>query len=198
MTQGFAARFPLLFHVTERSALPSIARHGLLSAAALARRLGAAPDLGANRGAWTRLATPVGEALLRRQGMPDAALASRLDPAIALGDWRRFINAQVFLFPAEAAAWRLLRAEPGRDQVVLAYPTAALLAAGCALAFCRFNNGFIDRSPPGRRRRRSFADYRPVAEWPGGPAPREVTVAGGIPAGVPFALRAEADPLSAS
>ncbi|RYJ01242.1 MAG: hypothetical protein EON47_11380 [Acetobacteraceae bacterium] len=148
MTAGFAARFPLLFHVTERSALPSIARHGLLSAAGLARLLGATPDLGANRGGWTRLATPAGEALLRRQGMPDAALASRLDPAIALADWRRFINAQVFLFPAEAAAWRLLRAEPGRDQAVLAFPTAALLAAGCALCVCRFNNGFIDRSPP--------------------------------------------------
>ena len=198
MTAGFATRFPLLFHVTERSALPAIARHGLLSAEGLARRLGATPDLGANRGAWTRLATPAGEALLRRQGMPDAALASRLDPAIAIADWRRFINAQVFLFAVEAAAWRLLRAEPGRDQVVLAYPTAALLAAGCALTFCRFNNGFIDRSPPGRRRRRSFADYRPIAEWQGGPAPREVTIAGGIPAGMPFTLRTDPGLLSAS
>lgn len=198
MTAGFAARFRLLFHVTERSALPSIARHGLLSAAGLARLLGATPDLGANRAAWTPLATPAGEALLRRQGMPDAALASRLDPAIALADWRRFINAQVFLFPAEAAAWRLLRAEPGRDQIVLAFPTAALLAAACALSFCRFNNGFIDRSPPGRRRLRAFADYRPVAEWQAGPAPREVTIEGGIPAGIPFTLRADPGLLSAS
>ncbi|MFC7689686.1 DUF7002 family protein [Paeniroseomonas aquatica] len=178
-----------MFHVTEASALPGIARHGLLSAEALARLLGAAVDLGANRRGWTPLVTFRGAALLRRQGMADAALASRLAPGIDTAAWRRFINAQVFLFPTEAAAWRLRAAEPGRDQAVLAAPTAALLEAGCDLRLCRFNNGYVDRSPPGRRRLRGFADYRPVADWragpaPAGAAPREVTVAGAIPPGI--------------
>lgn len=191
---GFASRYPWLFHVTETSALPAIARHGLLSAEALARLLGAGPDLGANRRAWTPLVTPRGTALLRRQGMADAALASRLAPGITTTAWRRFINAQVFLFPSEAAAWRLHDAEPGRDQAVLAAPTAALLEAGCELRFCRFNNGFIDRSPPDRRRLRAFTDFRPIAEWQAGPAAgraalREITVAGAVPPGIAWVQR---------
>jgi hypothetical protein len=55
--------------------------------------------------------------------------------------------------------------------------TAAL--AGCELAMltCRFNNGYLDRAPEGRRRLRAVSDYAP---WNGGPV-REVAVPGVIP-----------------
>ena len=187
MTTAFAARFPRLFHVTERNALASIKQLGLLSAAELVRRFGAGLGLAANRACWTPIATPQGQAVLRRQGMPDRALASRLDPAIGVAAWRRFINDQVFLFASEAEAWRLLRAEPGRDHVVLAVATADLAGAGIPLRFCRFNNGYIDRSPPDRRRLRGFGDYRPIADWRPGMPVREVTVVGSVPPSTPWA-----------
>ncbi len=186
MTIPFAARFPVLFHVTDRVALPGIARHGLMSAERLCAWLGADGDLGANRLAWRSLETPLGRAALRRQGMPDAALRSRLDPAIDVAEWRRFISAHAFLCVRRTDAQHLMRAEPGRDQAVIAFPTAALIAAGCALRFCAFNNGHIDRSAPDRRRLRSFGDYRPIAAWVPGTPIREISIHGGIPPSIAF------------
>ena len=183
---AFHACFPTLFHVTDRAALPGIARHVLLSAERLCTVLGIDGDLGRNRGSWRSLATPAGCASLRRQGMRDGALRSRLDPSITLEEWRRFINAQVFLCPSRAAALVLRRAEPDRDQVLLACATAALMEAGCALRFCTFNNGYIDRSPAHRRRLRSHADYRPVSAWAPGTPVREVAIKGAIPLAVRF------------
>jgi hypothetical protein len=52
--------------------------------------------------------------------------------------------------------------------------------ADLVLLTCRFNNGYLDRSPPDRRRLRAAGDYAP---WDGGPV-REVAVAGPIPAGL--------------
>lgn len=183
---AFHASFPTLFHVTDRAALPGIARHGLLSAERLCTIFGVNGDLGENRDAWRSLATQAGHAVLRRQGMRDAALRSRLDPSITLGEWRRFINAQVFLCPTRAAALALRRAEPGRDQVILACTTAALTEAGCVLRFCAFNNGYVDRSPAHRRRLRSHADYRPVSAWAPGTPIREVVIQEAIPVAVRF------------
>lgn len=177
-------RFPLLFHVTDRAALPGIARLGLLPAAALARLAGR--DVSANRDGWVDLAVE-GQKLasLRRQGMGDGALASRLAPGLTPATWRAFINGMVFLFVTETAARGFRGAEPGRDQVVIAWERAALEAAGCDLRGCRFNNGYIDRSPAAKRRLRGPADYLPLAGWTGA-APREVAVMGGIPPGLPF------------
>jgi len=186
LTTPFVARFPLLFHVTDRAALPGIARHGLMSAERLCAWLGADGDLGANRAAWRSLETPAGRATLRRQGMPDAALRSRLDPAIGLAEWRGFINAHAFLCVRRTDAQHLLRAEPGRDQAIIAFATAALIAAECPLRFCAFNNGHIDRSPPDRRRLRGFGDYRPIEAWVAGAPIREVAIRGGIPPSVGF------------
>ena len=71
--------------------------------------------------------------------------------------------------------------------MILRYDTAAVLAAGMALRVCRFNNGYIDRSPVATARRRGFEDYRAAAEWAGTPV-REVAAPGGIPAEVGFAV----------
>ncbi|MBR0654086.1 DUF7002 family protein [Plastoroseomonas arctica] len=182
----FDSRFPTLFHVTDCAALAGITQHGLISAERLCGLLGAHADLGENRRRWCMLDTPVGRATLRRQGMSDAALRSRLDPSITLDAWRRFINAQVFLFPTRKAALDLLRAEPARAQTIIAFTTSALRQAGCVLRFCRFNNGFIDRSPPDGRRLRHYEDYRLTDGW----APRtpihEIVIEGGIPPTVRF------------
>ena len=181
----FEARYPALFHVADRAAVDLIRRDGLLPAQELvARHGGDARWLRSNRDGYCELAPGVA---LRRQGMRDGALRPRLDAAIGTDEWRWFINGMAFLFGREAEASRFVRTEPGREQVVLRYETAAVLRAGVGLRACRFNNGFIDRSPVAMARRRGFDDYRAVAAW-AGQAVREVVAPGGIPAGVPFAV----------
>ena len=128
-----------------------------------------------------------GEAWLRRQSMRDAPLRSRLDPALTPGQWRRFINAHVFLCTSRAWAERLRAFERDREQVVLSWDTAALLAAGVRVLLCRYNNGTVmDRVPPHRRRLRGFGDYVPAEAMPPGMAVKEVAARCRLPPEVPF------------
>ncbi len=174
MTTGFLARHPWLHHATRAAAWPGIARDGLWPAADLLRRAGAEAALALNRTAWLDLGQGVA---LRRQGMPDGPLRARLAPGIDAAAWRRFINEHVFLAPDVR---RYLAADPGIPMLRLSVRTEALLAAGLQPLWCRFNNGFLDRSPPVRRRRREFADWRPLADWAGEPV-AEVILRGRIP-----------------
>ena len=200
---GFRRAFPRLFHVTAASQAERIRRLGLRSAASLCEALGV-PDgerealLRGNRAKWTPIpAFPTDDgppAWLRWQGMNDAPLRSRLDPAIAVGDWRFFINGFVFFFGTEAAA-RRLRDAGGRGkgakppQAILAFDTAAVLDAGCEVLLCAFNNGFLDRSAPGSARRlRRYGDYRPLERWRGGDRPAEIAIARELPAHINFEL----------
>ena len=188
-------RFPQLHHVTDAAALPSLRRHGLLSAKAMCCLFevpaSARPALlTRNRDDYARFRHPVhGEAWLRRQSMRDVPLRSRLDPALTPGQWRRFINAHAFLCASRAWAERLRAFERDREQVVLTWDTEALLAAGVALAACQYNNGTaMDRAPPHRRRLRGFADYVPAGATPPGMAVKEVAARCRIPPWVPFAV----------
>ena len=186
---AFPEAHPHLFHVTHRSAVPAIRQHGLLPAATLAAHPAAGTASTANRTAWTPIPGPSGEtAWLRWQNMPDAPIAARLRPGITPAAWRLFINSMAFLFPREEDARRLLASprDAGRDQTILRFQTTQLLAAGCALLTCRWNNGYLDRSPPSRRRLRSFDDYRPLPLWRRGEPVGEVTAWGGIPPATPF------------
>lgn len=178
---AFARRFPRLFHVTRRSALASIERHGLRPAASFA------PGEDANRDAWTSRTGPDGERVwLRWQRLGDHLLAKRLPPRTVLAEWRRLINSMVFLFPSAEAAERLrgFPADAGLEQVVISFEAVTLLRRGCDVRFCRWNNGFPDRRRPPRLR--TASDYRPIADWYRGDIVAEVTIAGSIPAGVPF------------
>ena len=179
----FAQRYPALFHVADRAALDGIRRHGLLSARRLVAMHGGDDAwLRNNREGYRDLAPGVS---LRRQGMRDGPLRPRLDPSIGLEEWRWFINGLVFLFPGEALAKRFLPTEPERDQVVLRYATLDLLAAGVALRTCRFNNGYIDRSPVATARWRHYDDYQDAAAWTGVPV-KEVAAADAIPPVIGF------------
>lgn len=188
-------RFPQLHHVADAAALPGIRRHGLLSAKALCHLFevpaAARPALlTRNRDGYVRLLHPVhGEAWLRRQHLADTPLRSRLDPALTPGQWRRFINAHAFLCTDRAWAERLRAFERDREQVVLTWDTADLLAAGVPLRLSRHNNGTTqDRSPPHRRRLRGFADYVPAEAMPPAVPVKEVAVRRCIPPGIPFAV----------
>ncbi len=188
MSEAFARRFPLLFHVTGEAALPLIRRHGLLCAEALCDLFGVAPAardrlLARNRDGFVILEHPLhGQAALRRQVMPDRALAPRLAPGLACAEWRRFINRHVFLWAKRSDALRLERADPERRQVTLALRTAALLEAGLPLFVSPVNGGAIDRSPPGTGRRRGPDLYRPVALLTRGCPVREAAIPDRIPA----------------
>lgn len=195
---AFAAAFPALFHVTHAAAVVSIRDHGLLPAASLAPS-DAAQAVTGNRSDWTPVPGPGANsfgqiAWLRWQRMPDGPIGARLRPGIQPAAWRLFINSMVFFFGREADAHRLRAADPDRDQVVLRYPTAALLEAGCALLVCRFNNGYLDRRPLTDPRLRGFGDYRPAGTWRRGDPLREITAWGGVPAGIPFDVITSAAP----
>jgi hypothetical protein len=186
---AFAARFPVLFHVTSEEVLPMIRAHGLLSAERLCALVGhpeAAALLGSNRRGWVTITGPGGSARLRLQGMADGPLASRLRPGLTPEVFRRHVNGQVHLWASERDAARLCAFHPERPQAVLRFATGALLAAGCALAFCPFNNGYVDRAPEGRRRLRGPEDYRPIAAWRAREKVREIVIRGGVPAEVGF------------
>ncbi|MGI4953549.1 MAG: DUF7002 family protein [Janthinobacterium lividum] len=185
----FAERFPRLFHVADRAALPSIRQHGLRSAASLCRLHGVPAAarsalLDENRGAYAPIASGVA---LRWQGMRDEPLARRLVPGLDPVSWRRLINSRVFLFARRADADRLRAREQARDQVILGFATAALLSAGLDLRACRYNNGYMDRRSLAAPRLRGPDDYVPAAGWGPG-VPREVTVADAIPCQIDFEL----------
>ena len=170
--------------MTDRAALPGIHAHGLLSARALCTLHGVASDalLRDNRMGWQQ----AGPAMLRTQGMRDAVLEPRLDPAIPCKAWRWFINGFVFLFPTESAARRFRASEPGRDQVILRVATDHILAQ-TALFSSRYNNGFADRRPIAEARRRTWSDYQHVADWPGTPV-AELGALHAIPPHIEFEL----------
>lgn len=191
MNETFLRRIPALYHVADRAAVPLIRRHGLLSAERLVRLFAVPPHrhaalLGENRDGYEPITHPVlGTAHLRRQQMRDAPLRSRLDPAIGMQEWRRFINGFVFLFPNLAAAERLRGAEPARDQVVLSWRTADVLGAGHTVLWCRFNNGYIDRAGPANRRLRTRGDYREAGLLGPKDPVSEVVVPSGLPPSLP-------------
>ncbi len=127
-----------------------------------------------------------GSAVLRRQLLRDAVMASRLAPGLSPREWRRFINGRVFFVVSGARAISLRNYDRYRDQVILAWDTASVMDAGVELHACRYNNGMTDRSPPDRRRLRSPADYVPVGRYADGRI-AEVAAAA-IPAGVRFTI----------
>jgi len=190
MTVGFAARFPVLFHVTRVAAVPSIRRHGLLSAEALCRLFGLAEAdadvlLGRNREQWVELGHPEhGRAVLRRQTMPDRALAVRLAPGVTAEAWRRFINRHVFLWTAARDAHKLAAADPDVPQVVLRFDTAALIALGLDLHAAPVNGGAIDRRPPASGHRRGPDLYTAVVRLPARARVREVVIPQAVPAAI--------------
>jgi hypothetical protein len=194
-TQRFLAAYPCLFHVADTGAVPLIRQHGLLSAKTLAClfQIPAArrPSLlTSNRDRYAELSHAVhGRAWLRVQHMREYSLRSRLQPAIGLGQWRRFINRHTFFWTSQADAERFSRYERERHQVVLAWRTEDVMAAGVPLLACRYNNGSTsDRTPLHRRRLRAFEDYRPIEDLPPRFPAKEVVARSGIPPSVPFEL----------
>jgi len=175
---GFAARYPLVWHVIEAEG----AGCDTLYPAATLRRLSGLPADSANREAFQRLELPGGaSAILRLQLMPDHRLSPTLAGAFTGRPdlWRAHIDRHVFFWVTEDRRDRFLRAcvrlrardatGPVPTPVVIAFDTAVLLAMHAEVAsFSRINVGSTVRG--GARTRRDETTLRPVLRWRGEPA----------------------------
>jgi hypothetical protein len=172
---GFAARYPLVWHVIEAEG----AGCDTLYPAAVLRHLSGLPADSTNRETFQRLELPGGSpAILRLQLMPDARLGPTL-AGVFIGRpdlWRAHIDRHVFFWVAEDRRDRFLRAcvrlrargatGPVPAPVVIAVDTALLLAGhGEAAFFSRINTGSAVRG--GARTRRDETTLQALPLWCG-------------------------------
>jgi len=176
MSEGFAARYPRVWHVVEAEGAGCST---LYPAAALRRLAGLAED-NTNRDNFQRLALPNGdEAILRKQLMPDRTLSPTLaGPFSGRPDlWRDLLNRHVFFWVSPDSrdgflnACRRFRARgaigTGLSPIVIELDTVSLLTAhGQAAYFSRINTGSTVRG--GARVRRDDHTLRPLSDWSGG------------------------------
>jgi len=192
--EGFCRRYPVLFHVTDPGALPGIEQDGLLSSEALVALYGVPASerpalLRANRGRnnFHRLqGAGCPGATLRDQWMPDPQLGQCLRGGYAgrPDDWRALINAHCFFWLSAEQAGRLSRANRARNQVVLRFDAASLLAEHGSRASTTPINAGIALGLYGRPGSpRDEHTFRPVDEFPrgDGKAPKELAVLWGVP-----------------
>ena len=188
---GFAARYPLVWHVIEAEG----AGCDTLYPAATLRRLCGLPADSTNRETFQRLALPGGApAVLRLQLMPDARLMPTLGGTFTGRPdlWRALINRHVFFWADEDRRDRFLRAcirlrgcsETGQapTPVVIAIDTARRLKArGEAAFFSRINTGSTLRG--GARTVRDETTLRALPLWRGEPVV-ELAIRGPVPLSV--------------
>lgn len=174
---------------------PSIARHGLLSAAALVER-------------W-EVARPGIRSSLLDQRRPDSAVLEHPEHGIAVvrdhkpihdgslvdalvdmtpEQWFEVLNERVFFFLQKRRLESLLGAYSKAPQIVITVNTASLVATHeDRIELCRINSGFAQPHNKVARGRRSFL---PIAEYPhlerkvalkSATDIAELTVLGGVP-----------------
>lgn len=125
---------PVLFHLAEDGAWPSIQRHGLLSTRAIVDLFAPADHvreaiLGQVRNGSVTLSDPdLGEVTVRDQG-PLKFLAACLTPGTTAQEFLDALNGRVFFWMTEERLQRLLGARRYRDQrqTVLRFDTAEVL-----------------------------------------------------------------------
>lgn len=167
-----AARHPLLFHVTAPEAWPSIVRHGLLSASALAALFELPAEA---RIALATTRRPTERRLHHaRHGcvtlndnapLSEAALAACLDDGLTPAAWLAMLNGRVFFWTSRAGVARLLRARMNRcrPRAVLAFDTLGLANAHAArMELSPINSGATIR----RAARRGHATFTPLDAMP--------------------------------
>lgn len=200
------ADHPLLFHMAEAGAWPSIRRHGLLSTSALLDLFGVS---GAAREAVEArrrpesvpLAHPVqGRAVIRdNKPISDAKLLKVLVDGVAPADWYRMLNARVFFWPSRRKLLNLLGARSYRDaahDVVELDARALVEAYRDAVTLSAINSGavlFANTAP-----KRGPRTFLPISDYPYAERRRthgrdervaELAVTGGVPDAARFVRR---------
>lgn len=164
--------YPRVFHMSADGSWPSIARHGLLSTAALVEKW-EAPDLlraelvSARRSESRVLDHSVhGTAVIRDQKpIHEPSLAEALD-GMSPADWYAELNSRVFFFLQERRLLELLGARSYRNHAhtVITLDTAELVRRyESAIELCSINSGFAQRHSKARRGAGTFqsiAAYR--------------------------------------
>ncbi len=193
--EDFAARHPLLYHVTDPDALPNILRHGLLPTRDLLTLFEVSA---AARAAIERQRRPAGVRLHHpRHGtavitdnrpLSMNVLARCLDDGLTPEDWLLRLNSRVFFWCDPASVERLLaaRLNRGRPRLVLVFDAVSLLrATGERAELTAINTGSTIR----KAARRGLSTFTPLArhsygDWQrlrgGLDRPKELTVTGGV------------------
>jgi hypothetical protein len=155
LTKDLIRLYPELYHVAADGAWPAIARHGLLSTAALVTRWGVrqgAPQaaiLGKRRAESVELSHPeYGTAVIRHQkAMHEPSLAAALDD-LSPSQWYATLNERVFFFLQTSRLEELLSARSYRDDAhtVITVDTRSLVTAHEEdIELTRVNTGFAQR-----------------------------------------------------
>ncbi|MEQ8819718.1 MAG: hypothetical protein RLY93_05695 [Sumerlaeia bacterium] len=182
--EQLAERHPRFYHMAEVEAWPSIRRHGLLSACALAELFELTGDdldraVRRYRPKCLTLTHPVhGEAILRDQHpMPPGKIRKVIPATWQPEDWYFHVNGHAFLWPSEDRLGRIRQFYSDRDSIVLVVDANRLLArhAG-AVRLSPINSGSIPSFVE-----RDDRTYRPLADFPDKNEVAEIVVPVGIP-----------------
>ena len=201
--ESFAARFPSLWRLAERGSHEGIRRHGLLTAAAAARRAGHALQP-SRRPGFTDLALPDGSQVAISDNLPlsERRLARALEDGLTVADWMAMLNDRVFFWTDRGSgeAHLAARTRLGRRSEWQEYETRSLIASCWDRAeIAPFNTGSTVRVAV-RRGRSTFtplngldfdrwrAARRERGQKKGLDSPKEVTVRGGVPQAGRFLL----------
>ena len=188
--KAFAARHPVLYHLTAPEAVPGIRARGLLTAAqAVARHAPDRPELLGRRPAHVVL--PGGVTLGDNAPLSLRKLAACLDDGLAPEDWLAMLNARAFFYVRlrDADGFVRSRARKGQRTAVLSFDAARLLAAHLPRAEIAPINTGATVHAPARRGRATFApldglDWERWRRSRGNARPgtvKEVAIRGGVP-----------------
>jgi len=196
-------RYPLLYHMAEPGAWPSIRQHGLMSTTAALARLNIPLEErrtidGVQRPKKVTIRSPQGlQIVLRDQKpMPEDRLRRAMDGSMTPQQWYELINSRVFFWVSRARLETLLCAVSYRNDEhdVLTIDSESLVRSHeGAIMLCHMNSGNTFPMPHirGRDTFRSIADYPTKAN--GSPAKEvvELTVANEVLDIEKFVLRVQ-------
>ncbi len=205
-TSELTRLYPEAYHMAADGSWPSIARHGLLSTAALVERWEIASPgireslLQQRRPEQVAIEHPEHGVAIVRDHKPirEAALAEALID-MTTAEWFEVLNERVFFFVQRGRRLNgLLKAYSKSPQLLITVDTASLVAAHeSRIELCQINSGFAQ---PHQKKERSRDSFLPIAQYghPDRKAPRasgedlaELTVLGGVPDIADHAIRVE-------
>jgi hypothetical protein len=158
---AFAARHPVLFHMSSAGAWPSILQHGLLSAKEIMRLHGVGDAVAAERLRAHRVqAEQLGDFWIRDQKPMNMKMLRHVLEDCTPEEWLYLLNARVFFSPTSDRLSKLLKSYAHRRNLVLEIDTKRLLKRyGAEAEVCRLNSGAV-RHVSHKRSPASFVRFK--------------------------------------